>query len=29
MINFDDYKNEKKKIETEHNPKWPYILDHS
>ena len=26
MINFDDYTNENK---TEHNPKWPYIPDHS
>ena len=26
MINFDDYANENK---TEHNPKWPYILDHA
>ena len=25
MINFDDYTNEN---ETEHNSKWPYILDH-
>ena len=25
MINFDDYTNENK---AEHNPKWPYILDH-
>ena len=25
MINFDDYGNENK---TEHNSKWPYILDH-
>ena len=25
MINFDDYANENK---TEHNQKWPYILDH-
>ena len=25
MINFDDYTNENN---TEHNPKWPYILDH-
>ena len=25
MINFDDYANENK---TEHNSKWPYILDH-
>ena len=25
MINFDDYANENK---TEHNLKWPYILDH-
>ena len=25
MINFDDYTNENK---TEHNAKWPYILDH-
>ena len=25
MINFDDYINENK---TEHNLKWPYILDH-
>ena len=25
MINFDDYVNENK---TEHNSKWPYILDH-
>ena len=25
MINFDDYTNENK---TEHNPNWPYILDH-
>ena len=25
MINFDNYPNEKK---TEHNLKWPYILDH-
>ena len=26
MINFDDCTNENK---TEHNPKWPYIPDHS
>ena len=26
MINFDDVTNENK---TEHNPKWPYIPDHS
>ena len=26
MINFDDYTNENK---TEHNLKWPYILDHA
>ena len=26
MINFGDYTSEKK---TEHNPKWPYIPDHS
>ena len=26
MINFDDYTNENK---TQHNPKWPYIPDHS
>ena len=26
MINFDDYANENKK---EHNPKWPFIPDHS
>ena len=25
MINFDDYTNENI---IEHNPKWPYILDH-
>ena len=25
MINCDDYTNENK---TEHNPKWPYILDY-
>ena len=25
MINFDNYTNENK---TEHNSKWPYILDH-
>ena len=25
MTNFDDYTNENK---TEHNPTWPYILDH-
>ena len=25
MINFDNYTNENK---TQHNPKWPYILDH-
>ena len=25
MINFDNYTNENK---TEHNPNWPYILDH-
>ena len=25
MSNFDDYTNENK---TNHNPKWPYILDH-
>ena len=25
MINLDDYTNENK---AEHNPKWPYILDH-
>ena len=25
MINFDDYANENK---TEHNSKWPYVLDH-
>ena len=25
MINLDNYTNENK---TEHNPKWPYILDH-
>ena len=25
MINFDNYTNEN---ETEHNSKWPYILDH-
>ena len=25
MINFDDYTNENK---TEHNSKWPYIIDH-
>ena len=25
MVNFDDYTNENK---TEHNSKWPYILDH-
>ena len=25
MINFDDYTNENK---TEHNLRWPYILDH-
>ena len=25
MINFDNYANENK---TEHNQKWPYILDH-
>ena len=26
MNNFDDYANEH---ETKHNPKWPYIPDHS
>ena len=26
MINFDEYTNESK---TKHNPKWPYIPDHS
>ena len=26
MINFDNYTNEDK---TEHNPKWPYVPDHS
>ena len=26
MINFGDYANENK---TEHNPKWPFIPDHS
>ena len=26
MINFEDCTNENK---TEHNPKWPYIADHS
>ena len=25
MINFDDYVNENR---TEHNPNWPYTLDH-
>ena len=25
-INFDDYTNQNK---TKHNPKWPYIPDHS
>ena len=25
MISFDDYANENK---TEHNSKWPYVLDH-
>ena len=25
MINYDNYTNKNK---TEHNPKWPYILDH-
>ena len=25
MINFDEYTNENKR---EHNPYWPYVLDH-